>query len=62
MDNTPTLENLPDELEDLEICTKEGRAARCVRRSNHWRRAMQRHMREYQDSRPRPLATHSLRS
>ena len=24
--------DLPDELEDLEICVKEGRAARCVRR------------------------------
>jgi len=24
--------DLPDELEDLEICCKEGRAARCVRR------------------------------
>lgn len=28
----PALENLPDELEDLEVCSKEGRAARCVRR------------------------------
>lgn len=32
MENAPTLENLPDELEDLEVCAKEGRAARCVRR------------------------------
>jgi hypothetical protein len=24
--------DLPDELEDLEVCAKEGRAARCVRR------------------------------
>ncbi len=32
MENTSTLENLPDELEDLEVCAKEGRAARCVRR------------------------------
>lgn len=32
MENAATLENLPDELEDLEVCAKEGRAARCVRR------------------------------
>jgi hypothetical protein len=32
MENASTLENLPDELEDLELCAKEGRAARCVRR------------------------------
>jgi len=25
-------ENLPEEIEDLEVCAKEGRAARCVRR------------------------------
>ena len=29
-DTTP--ENIPDEIEDLEVCAKEGRAARCVRR------------------------------
>lgn len=32
MENAATMENLPDELEDLEVCAKEGRAARCVRR------------------------------
>lgn len=32
METAPTLDNLPDELEDLEVCAKEGRAARCVRR------------------------------
>lgn len=32
METAPTQENLPDELEDLEVCAKEGRAARCVRR------------------------------
>jgi len=32
MKDATTLENLPDELEDLEVCAKEGRAARCVRR------------------------------
>lgn len=32
MKNAPTLENLPDELEDLEVCVSEGRAARRVRR------------------------------
>jgi hypothetical protein len=31
MEATPTVE-LPDELEDLEHCAREGRAARCVRR------------------------------
>lgn len=32
MEDALTLENLPDELEDLEVCAKEGRAARRVRR------------------------------
>lgn len=32
MANVPEHVDLPDELEDLEICCKEGRSARCVRR------------------------------
>ena len=32
MASTPESADLPDELEDLEVCCKEGRAARCVRR------------------------------
>lgn len=32
MENTPVIDDRPDELEDLEVCAKEGRAARCVRR------------------------------
>ncbi len=32
MVTTPENIDLPDELEDLEVCCKEGRAARCVRR------------------------------
>ncbi len=32
MASTPKNVDLPDELEDLEVCCKEGRPARCVRR------------------------------
>ena len=32
MANEPQTQDLPDEIEDLEVCAKEGRAARCVRR------------------------------
>ena len=32
MENVLETENLPDELEDLEVCVREGRPARCVRR------------------------------
>jgi len=32
MANEPKIQDLPDEIEDLEVCAKEGRAARCVRR------------------------------
>ena len=32
MENPAAIEDLPDELEDLEVCMKEGRAPRCVRR------------------------------
>ncbi len=32
MQTTAEIDHLPDELEDLEVCTREGRAPRCVRR------------------------------
>ena len=32
MANEPQTKDLPDEIEDLEVCCKEGRPARCVRR------------------------------
>lgn len=32
MENATGIDDLPDELEDLEVCMKEGRAPRCVRR------------------------------
>ena len=32
MEKSTLVEDIPDELEDLEVCTKEGRAPRCVRR------------------------------
>lgn len=32
METATNIDDLPDELEDLEVCVKEGRAARCVRR------------------------------
>ncbi len=32
MENLAGIEDLPDELEDLEVCMKEGRAPRCVQR------------------------------
>ena len=32
MEKSTLVEDIPDELEHLEVCTKEGRAPRCVRR------------------------------